>query len=89
MNRHRTRIELIRDVLRLLNMSGAQLKSHIVYKCNLNDRIAKEILGCLIAEKAVRKNVNPLRSRSSRYTITGTGVQWLRKLNDVLRLTGL
>ena len=72
----RSKIELLRDVLRVLKQDGGAKKTEVVYKANLNFERASKILSWL-----VEKDLAEIKS--NRYEITEKGEEVLKSIDKL------
>jgi len=79
MNVKRSNIEIIADILKVARM-GAK-KSHIVYKANLNFKIAKQYLDQLIKNDLI----NGPEGRNRLFTTTTEGTKYINHYETVQR----
>jgi predicted transcriptional regulator len=81
MNEHRSEIQIIYDIL-LFCRNGA-LKTHIVYKCNLNFKIIAKYL-----EKLIEKGLLSLMGDNKYYTESPKGFQFIVSFENMMSIIG-
>lgn len=80
MNKKRTKLEVIRDVLNVLKEHGNVKITHLIYKSNLSYVIIKEY----IKELTERGMMKPIKQEEkSFYTITPRGLQFLKEFEKI------
>lgn len=83
----RTRYEVFRDILAFTVIP--QLKTHIVYKCNLNFKMVNEYIRDLIERGYIR--MIHIRKNKTFYETTDSGLEYLnmfKKISMNLEITG-
>jgi predicted transcriptional regulator len=91
MNRKRNRLEIIRDILKVIKEKSGRIKpTHILYKSNLShnmmDYYLKELIGKeFIVEEVLNQGKG--RSRGRTYSITKKGVTFLEKYRLIAEFT--
>ncbi|MEI6731622.1 MAG: DUF4364 family protein [archaeon] len=85
MGKKRNRLEVIRDILKVIRERNGKIKpTHILYKSNLSYVMMEEYLGELI-EKEFIKQITLKTGKS--YTITDKGLNYLDKYDLVEQFT--
>ncbi len=80
MNKKRTKLEVIRDLLSVLREHGDVKITHLIYKSNLSYVIIKDYIKELTDNGMMK--LNKLDEKSF-YTITSRGLQFLREFEKM------
>lgn len=80
MNKKRTKLEVIRDLLAVLKEHGEVKITHLIYKSNLSYVIIKDYIKELTDNGMMK--LNKLDEKSF-YTITGRGLQFLKEFEKI------
>lgn len=80
MNKKRTKLEVIRDVLAVLREHGNVKITHLIYKSNLSYIIIKEYIKELTEKGMIKYNE---QDDKRFYTITPKGMQFLREFEKI------
>lgn len=85
MNKKRNRLEVIRDILKVIYERNGKIKpTHVLYKSNLSHQMMEEYLGELIAKGFVVEH----RANSGKtYSITDKGKMYLDKYRAISEFT--
>ena len=75
----RTRYEIFRDILAFTTIP--QLKTHIVYRCNLNFNIVKEYIRDLIERGYIR--IIHIEGNKTLYKTTDRGLEYLNMFKKI------
>jgi len=73
----RSKIELLRDVLKVLKQDGGAKKTEVVYKANLNFERASKLLDLLVEKDLAEV-------KSNKYEITEKGEKILRDIDRLM-----
>ena len=84
MNKKRSRLEVIRDILKVISeradRTGGVKPTHILYKSNLSYQMMDEYLNELKTKEFV---VEKITKEGKRYTITEKGLKFLQEYQTV------
>lgn len=82
MERKRNKLEVIRDILRVIQeKNGGAKPTRILYKSNLSHIMMKEYLSDLISRGLVREN----KTKNSRtYSLTDKGINYLSEYHTIV-----
>ncbi len=85
MNKKRSRLEVIRDILEVIRGRNGKIKpTHILYKSNLSHQMMEEYLQDLIIKKFIIEN----RTKDGKtYSITEKGNNYLDKYRLITEFT--
>ena len=78
----RTRYDVFRDIISLTVVP--QLKTHIVYKCNLNFNIVKKYISDLIEKGYIR--IIHIEGNKTLYETTDRGLEYLNMFKKIEEL---
>jgi len=85
MNRKRTRLEIIRDILVIIREKSGKIKpTHILYKSNLSHNMMEGYLNELITKDFISEQK---KERSRTYFITDKGNRFLEKYDMISSFT--
>lgn len=85
MNKKRTRLEVIKDILNVIKSKNGQIKpTHILYKSNLSYVMMAEYLDELKEKGFITETE---KSKGKTYQITEKGQEYLRKYSLVSEFT--
>ncbi len=85
MNKKRSRLEIIRDILEVIKNRNGKIKpTHILYKSNLSYGMMEEYLDELIKKEFVIENKN---QNNKTYSITEKGVNYLSQYKLIAEFT--
>lgn len=85
MNKKRTRLEVIKDILEVIKSKNGRIKpTHILYKSNLSYIMMEEYLDELKEKGFI---VELSRGNSRTYQITDKGIQYLAKYSVIANFT--
>lgn len=83
MNKKRTRLEVIRDILSVIRERNGKIKpTHILYKSNLSHPMMEEYLGELIGKGFIVQQRTSAGGKT--YGITQKGVEYLAKYRTIV-----
>jgi predicted transcriptional regulator len=81
MNKKRNRLEIIRDILKVIKERDGRIKpTHILYKSNLSYQMMEEYLSELISKDLV---IEKKTKSGKTYSITNNGLNYLNKYSMV------
>ena len=81
MNKKRTRLEIIRDILETVKSRNGKIKpTHILYKSNLSYYMMEMYLSELIEKEFILENKNP---KGKTYSLTDKGFNYLSKYSMI------
>lgn len=85
MNKKRTRLEIVKDILEVIRNRNGRIKpTHILYKSNLSYNMMEEYLGELIAKGFVTEG----KSKTGKtYFITEKGINYLSQYSVISEFT--
>lgn len=90
MNKKRNKLEIIRDILRVIKEKDGRIKpTHILYKSNLSYQMMEEYLAELIQKNMIVEKKAP---HGKTYSITTNGMNYLNKygmISDFVSSFGL
>ena len=87
MNKKRTRLEVIRDILLVIKDRNGKIKpTHILYKSNLSHQMMEEYLGELIQKGFITEQTMK-DGKSKTYAITKKGMTYLEKYRSIIEFT--
>ncbi len=85
MNKKRSRLEIIKDILEVIKNRNGKIKpTHILYKSNLSYGMMEEYLNELIKKEFIIENKN---DKAKTYAITEKGSAYLSKYKLILEFT--
>lgn len=85
MNKKRSRLEVIRDILEVIKSKNGRIKpTHILYKSNLSYNMMEEYLEELIKKEFI---IVKEEHKNKTYAITGKGVEYLSKYKLIAEFT--
>jgi len=85
MERKRTRLEIIRDILEVIKSRNGKIKpTHILYKSNLSHGMMEQYLSELIEKKLIEE-IKLAKGKS--YRVTEQGLSYLSQYNLVKSFT--
>ncbi len=85
MNKKRTRLEVIRDILGVIRDRSGKIKpTHILYKSNLSHQMMEEYLKEL-CDKGFIQEVRLGKGKT--YVITSKGLTYLQKYRSIVEFT--
>ena len=85
MNKKRSRLEIIRDILEVIKNRNGRIKpTHILYKSNLSYGMMEEYLDELIKKEFIIENKN---QNNKTYSITEKGVNYLSQYKLIAEFT--
>jgi predicted transcriptional regulator len=85
MERKRNRLEIIRDILKVIKDKNGRVKpTHVLYKSNLSHSMMKEYLDELILKGFI---VEENSTKNKTYSITKKGINYLEEYNTILTFT--
>ena len=80
MNRKRTKLEVIRDLLEILRKNKQVKVTHLIYKANLSNNSIKPYLEELMNNKMIE---NDIIEDKRRFNITKKGEEFLKEFNKI------
>ncbi len=85
MNKKRSKLEIIRDILEVIKNRNGKIKpTHILYKSNLSYNMMEEYLNELIEKEFILETKN---NNSKTYAITEKGQAYLSKFKLISEFT--
>lgn len=85
MNKKRTRLEVIRDILSVIRDRNGKIKpTHILYKSNLSHPMMEDYLNELMDKGFV---VEHSSSQGKTYSVTPKGLEYLNKYRSIMEFT--
>jgi len=85
MNKKRTRLEVIHDILNVVREKSGKIKpTHILYKSNLSHQMMEEYLHELLEKGFI---VEKSADKNKTYSITGKGLTYLQKYRSIIEFT--
>jgi len=85
MERKRNRLEVIRDILKVIRDKNGKIKpTHILYKSNLSYQMMNEYLDELIAKGFI---IRLEKEKSKTYSLTKKGFDYLEQYNLINEFT--
>ena len=85
MERKRNKLEVIRDILKVIKEKNGKIKpTHILYKSNLSYQMMKEYLEELIKKELV---IEKTLSKGKTYSVTDKGMNYLEEYNTIVDFT--
>ncbi len=85
MGRKRNKLEIIRDILRVIREKSGRIKpTHILYKSNLSHQMMEDYLADLKIKQFITEEQ---QGRSRTYSITDKGIQYLDKYAMITEFT--
>ena len=85
MDKKRTRLEIIRDILLVVkNQNGKAKPTHILYKSNLSYSMMEEYLAELLSKQFVEEK---RMGKGKNYLITSKGLKFLEEYNKIVDFT--
>jgi len=85
MAKKRNKLEVIRDILKVINDKNGSIKpTHIMYKSNLSYQMMEEYLTELIEKDFIKQSKN---KNGKTYSITEKGLEYLNKFKFILEFT--
>jgi len=85
MNKKRSRLEIIRDILEVIKSRNGRIKpTHILYKSNLSYNMMEEYLEELIKKEFI---VVKEEQKNKTYAVTEKGIEYLNKYKLIAEFT--
>ncbi|MEK6854794.1 MAG: DUF4364 family protein [Nanoarchaeota archaeon] len=85
MNKKRSKLEIIRDILEVINSKNGRIKpTHILYKSNLSYTMMEEYLNELITKEFITIDTS---NKSKTYSITEKGADYLSQYKLISEFT--
>jgi predicted transcriptional regulator len=85
MNKKRTRLEVVRDILEVIRNKNGKIKpTHILYKSNLSYQMMDQYLKELMGKGFI---VEQKKDRGKTYSITDKGLQYLSQYHMIADFT--
>ncbi len=85
MNKKRTRLEVIRDILEVIRARSGKIKpTHVLYKSNLSHQMMDEYLRELIDKGFIQE---ARLGKGKTYVITNKGLTYLQKYRSIVEFT--
>ena len=85
MDKKRTKLEVIRDILEVIKAKSGKIKpTHILYKCNLSYSMMEFYIEDLVSKELIRE-IKLKKGKS--YEITDKGISYLSKYNVIKDFT--
>jgi len=85
MERKRNKLEIIRDILRVIKEKNGKIKpTHILYKSNLSHQMMKEYLDELMKKEFI---IETETKNSKTYSVTEKGMQYLEEFSAIQAFT--
>ena len=85
MERKRNKLEIIRDILRVIKDKNGKIKpTHILYKSNLSHQMMKEYLDELMKKEFI---IETETKNSKTYSVTEKGMNYLEKFSEIQAFT--
>ena len=87
MNKKRTKLEIIKDILEVIKSKNGKIKpTHILYKSNLSHIMMELYLNQLIEKQFIMEKIN---GKNKTYSITQKGNEYLEKYRMISNFTEL
>ncbi|MEK6890174.1 MAG: winged helix-turn-helix domain-containing protein, partial [Nanoarchaeota archaeon] len=87
MNKKRTKLEIIKDILEVIKSKNGKIKpTHILYKSNLSHIMMEIYLTELMTKKFVSEKID---GKNKTYSITEKGNEYLEKYRMISNFTEL
>lgn len=80
MNKKRTKLEVIKDILEVLQRNRNVKITHIIYKANLSNNSIKPYLESLLKKKMVEEF---FENEQRFFRITDKGIEFLQEFNKI------
>lgn len=85
MEKKRNKLEIIRDILRVIKEKNGRIKpTHILYKSNLSHQMMKEYLEELMAKQFIKELE---LKKGKTYEITSKGMNYLEEYSTIVNFT--
>lgn len=85
MEKKRNRLEIIRDILRVIQNKNGRIKpTHILYKSNLSHQMMSQYLSELIEKKFILEGK---MNNGKTYFITEKGIKYLKEYDTIINFS--
>ncbi|WP_290724939.1 winged helix-turn-helix domain-containing protein [Archaeoglobus sp.] len=75
----RSKVEIVAEILQICSGNGVNI-TKIVYKANLNSKVAQDYVNCLLREGFIE---SVLDGKRTKYRTTGKGREFIKKFREI------